>query len=76
MSKNKGIFSLVGFLLMAIGFISIVLSLVGAQLSFLVWLESFGRLAGFVSKLLLIIVGIIIIYLAQSNFRGDQDIGE
>jgi len=75
MNKNKGIFSLVGFLLMGLGFISIVLSLIGAQLSFLVWLDSFGQLTGFVIKILMIIVGIVIIYLTQSNFRGDQGTG-
>ena len=76
MNKNKGIFSLVGFLLMGLGFISIVLSLIGAQLSFLTWLDSFGQLTGFVIKILMIIVGIVIIYLTQSNFRGDQGIGD
>lgn len=76
MNKNKGIFSLVGFIMMGLGFISIVLSLIGAQLSFLVWLDSFGQLTGFVLKIMMIIVGIVIIYLTQSNFRGDQGIGD
>jgi hypothetical protein len=75
MNKNKGILSLVGFILTSIGFISIVLSLVGAKLSFLVWLDNLGALFGFVVKLLMIMIGIVIIYLAQTNFSGEQETG-
>ena len=73
---NKGIFSLFGFLLAGLGFLSIVLSLVGVQFSFLTWLDSFGRLFGFVAKLIMIIAGILILYIAQSDFKGEEGIGE
>ncbi|MCB0550348.1 MAG: hypothetical protein KDD19_22455 [Phaeodactylibacter sp.] len=73
---NKGIFSLLGFLLAALGFLSIVLSLVGVQFSFLTWLDSFGRLFGFVAKLVMIIAGILILHIAQSDFKGEQGMGE
>ena len=73
---NKGIFSLLGFVLAGLGFLSIVLSLVGVQFSFLTWLDSFGRLFGFVAKLIMIIAGILILYIAQSDFKGEEGIGE
>ncbi|MCB0613000.1 MAG: hypothetical protein H6573_30515 [Lewinellaceae bacterium] len=73
---SKGIFSLLGFLLAGLGFLSIVLSLVGVQFSFLTWLDSFGRLFGFVAKLIMIIAGILILYIAQSDFKGEEGIGE
>ena len=76
MNKNKGILSLVGFLLAGIGFIAIILSLIGAQLAFLTWIDDLGRLTGFLIKIGLILLGIIIIYLTQSNFEGDEGIGE
>ncbi|MCG8329225.1 MAG: hypothetical protein MI974_16135 [Chitinophagales bacterium] len=76
MDKNKGIFSLVGFLLAGIGFISIVLSLIGAELSFLTWLDSLGRLVAFLIKIVMILLGIVIVYLAQSDFKGEESIIE
>jgi hypothetical protein len=76
MNKNKGILSLVGFLLAGIGFIAIILSLIGAQLSFLTWIDELGRLTGFLIKIGLILLGIIIIYLTQNDFDGDEGIGE
>ncbi|HMO38331.1 MAG TPA: hypothetical protein PKC76_03445 [Saprospiraceae bacterium] len=72
MIKNKGLFTLVGFLLAGTGFLALILSLVGLQLAFLTWIDAPGRLFGFVMRLVFIIAGIVIIYLAQSNFRGEQ----
>ncbi len=74
MNKNKAIYTLVGFVLAGLGFSSIVLSLVGAKLSFLVWIDAFGALAGFVIKLLMIITGIVIVYLARTDFSGEEPI--
>jgi hypothetical protein len=74
MSKNKGIFSLIGFILAGLGFSAIVLSLVGAKLSFLVWIDAFGPLMGFVLKLVMILMGIVIIYLARTDFSGEEEV--
>jgi predicted transcriptional regulator len=72
MTKNKGIITFVGFLLAGTGFLALVLSLVGVQLSFLTWIDSPGRLFGFVVRLLMILVGIVIVYLAQTDFSGEN----
>ncbi|MDX1939252.1 MAG: hypothetical protein SFU99_01795 [Saprospiraceae bacterium] len=72
MTKNRGLITLVGFLLAGMGFLALVLSLVGLQLSFLTWLDAPGRLFGFVARLVMIIVGIVIIFLAQTNFKGEE----
>jgi len=74
MSKNKGIFSLIGFILAGLGFSAIVLSLVGAKLSFLLWIDAFGPLMGFVLKLVMILMGIVIIYLARTDFSGEEEV--
>ena len=73
---NKGVLSLLGVIVAGIGFLYIVLSLVGVQFSFLTWLDSFGRLFGFVAKLVMIIAGILILYIAQSDFKGEEGLGE
>ncbi|HKK79751.1 MAG TPA: hypothetical protein VJ933_08980 [Phaeodactylibacter sp.] len=74
MNKNKGLFSLVGFLLAGLGFSAIVLSLVGAKLSFLLWIDAFGALTGFLIKLVMILMGIVILYLARTDFSGEEEI--
>ena len=73
---NKGVLSILGFALAALGFLSIVLSLVGVQFAFLTWLDSFSRLFGFVAKIVMIIAGILILYIAQSDFKGEEGLGE
>lgn len=72
MNKNKGILSIVGFTLTALGILSIVLSVVGVKFSFLSWIDAPGPLFGLVFKLILAIAGIVILYIAQSDFRGDE----
>ena len=72
MAKYKGIITLAGFLLAGLGFLALVLSVVGVKLSFLTWIDAPGPLFGFVSRLVMIITGIIIVYLAQTDFSGEQ----
>jgi membrane protein insertase Oxa1/YidC/SpoIIIJ len=73
MIKNKGIWSIVGFLLAAIGFLAIALSMVGIRFAFLTWLDAPGPLFGFIAKIAMIIIGILILYLAQSDFSGEEN---
>lgn len=72
MKINKGIVTLVGFLLAGIGFLALVLSVVGVKLSFLTWIDRPGPLVGFVIRLVMIVTGIIIVYLAQTDFSGEE----
>lgn len=74
MKKNKALFTIIGFLLFLYGTIAIVLSLIGAKLSFLVWLDAPGALFGFVMKIMMILVGVVIVYLAQTDFSGEEPI--
>lgn len=72
MSRNKGVITLIGFLLAGIGFLALVLSVVGVKLSFLTWIDKPGALFGFVVRLVMIITGIIIVFLAQTDFSGEE----
>ncbi|MEQ8704501.1 MAG: hypothetical protein RIC19_11305 [Phaeodactylibacter sp.] len=74
MNKNKAIYTLVGFIIAGLGFSSIILSLVGAKLSFLVWIDAWGALTGFLIKLIMILSGIVIIYLARTDFSGEEPV--
>ena len=69
-TKNIWI-TVVGFFIAGIGFFALILGLVGIQLTFLTWLDSPGRLFGFLAKLIMILIGIIMIYLNNSDFKGE-----
>lgn len=67
--QGKGILSLVGFILFLLGFVALSLQLLGIQFAFLTWIDAAGRLLGFMVRILMIIVGIILLYFDQSNWR-------
>ena len=69
---NKGIITLIGFLLFLFGFVSLVLSMIGVQLAFLTWLDAPGRLFGFVSRLVMIIGGIVLVALVQIDWKQEK----
>lgn len=74
MKKYKGWWTLLGYALLAIGFLALVLSIVGVKFAFLLWIDAPGPLFGFVVRLLMMFGGIIIIYLAQTDFEGKEHI--
>jgi hypothetical protein len=67
---NKGLISLIGFTLFLLGMLSLVLSLVSVQLSFLSGLEAFGRGVGLLLKLAMIVAGAVIVVVTRGNFEG------
>ncbi len=71
MEKNKGWITLVGFILAGTGFLTLALSLVGVKLAGLLWLDAGGAGLGFLLRLLMILLGMILIYLGKSNFSGE-----
>lgn len=70
--KNKGYYTLLGFLLFIIGISAIVLQVVGVQWAFLSFLERIGRLFAFVIKVLMVMAGIIIIVLARTDWEREK----
>jgi len=72
MTQNKGIFALIGFVLAGLGFLSIILSMIGLKFYFLTWIDAPGSLFGFVVKIVMILAGFVIIYLSLSN-NGAED---
>jgi len=71
-SKKQAIITTLGFLLAGVGIFAIILSLVGLKLSYLVWLDRLGALFGFVAKLVMIIAGFVIIYMAQTDLTKEE----
>lgn len=64
------IFIILGFLLFVIGFIALILMLVSLQLSFLVFIDTWGRTVGLVIRLCMIFGGVVMVYLARSKFEN------
>jgi|APTNR8051073442_1049403.scaffolds.fasta_scaffold00880_2 hypothetical protein len=73
MTKYKGIAALLGFVLAGLGFLSIILSMIGLKFSFLTWIDAPGSLFGFVVKLVMILAGFVIIYLSLSNSGAEDE---
>ena len=69
---KKNIFTLIGFLLFVIGFLSLIFLLIGAQISFLTWIDVPGRLFGFVMRLVMIIGGIVTVVLVRTDWDGES----
>ena len=71
--KNKALFTTIGFILFILGSSALVLSLVGVKLSFLVWLDAAGALAGFVARIVMMISGIVLATLANTNWEDEEE---
>jgi len=72
MKKHKGLLTFIGFILILLGLVSLILNFVGLQLSAMAWPDYFGRLMGFVIRLIFILGGFILVYFAQSDFAGED----
>ncbi len=61
-----------GFFLAGTGILSLLLSFVGVQFSFLSWMDQIGLLFSFVMKMMFILIGFILMVLSQTDFK-EQD---
>ncbi|MEY3366860.1 MAG: hypothetical protein RI973_15 [Bacteroidota bacterium] len=64
---------ILGFLFFIIGFTSLVLSMIGLQLSYLAWMDQMGGLYSFLVKILMVVAGIVIVYLSYSDWRSEEE---
>ena len=65
--NKSAILSTIGFFFFIIGFLSIVLYLVGIKLSFLVWMDYWGRGTGLVLRLIMLLAGFILTFIGKSS---------
>ncbi len=70
---KKAAWITVGFLFFILGFTALVLSLVGVKISFLVWLDYPGPLFGFLMRILMIIIGIVVVYMTTTDWRENEE---
>lgn len=73
-SMQKSILSLIGFLLFLIGFLAVCLNLIGGQFTFLKWMkDSLGAQTSMIIQFLMIVLGLILVVLAQTNFGREKE---
>ena len=65
---------ILGFLLFVTGFISFVLILIGANLSYLAWIDRPGSQQGIIIRILMIGGGLVMAYMALNPARDDDDV--
>ena len=65
---KSSVLTLFGFLLFLFGMVALILTLVGLQLSFLAFIDAGGRTVGLVVRLLMIFGGVIIMFLARTDW--------
>ncbi len=73
---RKELWTFIGFVLFCVGFISILLGIVGVDLIFLLWMDSFGGLASFLLKIAMIIVGVVIVVLTRVDWAAEEELME
>jgi hypothetical protein len=70
--KNKGLLILLGYLLFSLGVTSVVMELVGTHWYFLAWIERAGRLMSFILKILMVLVGVLLIVFARTDWDQEK----
>lgn len=70
--KNSSLMTLMGFILLILGILSLVLSITGLQFQFLLWMDYFGFGIGFLLRILMILGGFVIIYLSKFNWEDND----
>lgn len=71
MIKHNALVTTIGFILAGLGFLSLIVALVGLRFSFLAWLDMLGPVTSFVVRLLMIVVGLSMVYVGQTNWKDD-----
>lgn len=64
---NKTIVTVIGFALFLSGMYALALSIVGAKFTLLLFLEKMGSTAAFFTKLAMVMIGLLLIFLSRTN---------
>ena len=69
---RRAAYFLAGFFLAGSGLYALILMLVGAQLSYLQWIDAAGGALGFLGRLILIMVGAVLIVLGTTDWDRER----
>ena len=71
--KPRHFLLILGFLLFILGMVSLVLILIGGNLSYLAWIDKPGTPRGIIIRLLMIGGGLVLAYFALNPIRDEDD---
>ncbi len=72
MLRHSTTLTVIGFVLLFLGLVSLVLNYVGVDIFFLAWLYELGVGLSFAIRLLMLILGFILIYVGQTNWEQEE----
>jgi hypothetical protein len=73
--RLRTLFLILGFLLFIMGVLSLVLILIGANLSYLSWIDSPGSPRGIIIRILMIGGGLVLSYMALNPAKEEDNDG-
>jgi hypothetical protein len=71
--RSRNILLIFGFLLFITGMLSLVLILIGANLSILAWIDKPGSPRGIIIRMVMIGGGLILAYLALNPIKDEEE---
>lgn len=72
MLKHATTITVVGFLLLFVGILTLFLNMVGVDLIFMQWLYEANPVLSFIIRLLMVVVGLIMIYIGQTDWDREE----
>ena len=72
MLRHATTLTVIGFVLLFLGLVSLILNYVGVDIFFLAWIYELGVGVSFAIRILMIIVGFTLIYVAQTDWDREE----
>ena len=72
MLKNATTITVLGFILLFVGIVTLFLNVVGVDFILLEWLYRWNVGLSFAVRLVMIVVGIVLIYVGQTNWDREE----
>ena len=74
--KHKSILTLFGFIIFFTGTLAVVLSMIGVRFAIFSALEDYSRMGSFLVYLFLMIIGMLLIVIPNTDLKNDEEIVE
>lgn len=71
LTHRREYWTLLGFVLLFLGFLSLVLSMLGVQFQFMTWMDGLGKGLAFVIRVLMILAGFMLVISSQTKEEED-----
>jgi hypothetical protein len=72
MLKHSTTLTVVGFLLLFVGILTLFLNMVGVDLVFMQWIYEANPALSFIIRLVMVIAGLIMIYIGQTDWDREE----